>query len=797
MAKYGTTWHAIKLKAHKLGLNRKSAHLVDLPVEAILADRESLSYKDILNKYGISQSTYYRLLEEHGQKSYVHYTDEDIQFIKDNYALMPEEEMEKKLQRSFGNAASMARSFGLKRDESVIPRRESNLPLTEEQICDKYNAGESSAQIADACGISSSHWIRDILKRNDVKCRELTDAFREYELDVDYFETVDTDEKAYFLGLMAADGCNIEEEYSVSIGLQAEDEYLLEYFRNAMKMAIPLRITQHENKKNMYNLRVSSKKMSSDLAHYGIVSRKSLILQWPEDLEDEFIPSFIRGFMDGDGCIYCNVELGQTRVDFVSTWEFLNDLRNNVYRLTGIENDNKMTHCTENNTYCFSYTGKENIIKFLDWIYAPGYPYLTRKYRKYMEIKNNFSKPDVAHPITPVVESPEGVSNRAIGGIISPRQAAADARTKAKGKAIDVPITDIRQAIANNTPPWFFCKRRDWLSFTPEKIEVMKRDIYDYYRLYGFPHIKYSDADHQEEITSLLKCNLDNQIVNGDIRINYNGMQYITEQFHHFFEYTKSGSKLTPMQVFNDDALFKDAIDLRVRYADRLAHMNMQLGLKLYPGVKAINNFRPIAAAAIYHRYCPDNAVVWDMSGGFGARLLGAFVSNKVVTYITTDPDTRTTGCLNAVGCRLIAQKRKLSSVVVNPIGSEVYKPEAGLFDVSFTSPPYFNAEIYANNATQSHVAFDNKNAWNNGFLKPTIESCFKGLKPGGKMIINVLNTQYHDTLEQDVKSHAEAAGFKHLETLRLLTTRSPRNKQGKLGAVKFEPVFVFGRPSC
>lgn len=60
--------------------------------------------------------------------------------------------------------------------------------------------------------------------------------------DENYFNVVDTKEKAYFLGLLYADGCNVNHPTTgeLSITLQEEDSYILEKFKQVLKSDYPL-----------------------------------------------------------------------------------------------------------------------------------------------------------------------------------------------------------------------------------------------------------------------------------------------------------------------------------------------------------------------------------------------------------------------------------------------------------------------------------------------------------------------------------------------------------------------------
>lgn len=61
-------------------------------------------------------------------------------------------------------------------------------------------------------------------------------------------------------------------------------------------------------------------------------------------------------------------------------------------------------------------------------------------------------------------------------------------------------------------------------------------------------------------------------------------------------------------------------------------------------------------------------------------------------------------------------------------------------FDLSFTSPPYFNLEKYSEDSCQSTRNYDNYSLWLTNFVQPTIENTYKYLKIGGYAMINIKN---------------------------------------------------------
>jgi hypothetical protein len=116
----------------------------------------------------------------------------------------------------------------------------------------------------------------------------------------DYFSVVDTPEKAYVLGLLAADGCVAGKHPRVVFGLQAKDAHLVEFVRDCLN---PEASVWRAQDNGFARIQITSSQMVADLARFGVVPRKSLILQWPA-LPEAVQRSFLLGYFDGDGTMY-------------------------------------------------------------------------------------------------------------------------------------------------------------------------------------------------------------------------------------------------------------------------------------------------------------------------------------------------------------------------------------------------------------------------------------------------------------------------------------------------------------
>lgn len=114
----------------------------------------------------------------------------------------------------------------------------------------------------------------------------------------DFFECIDTEEKAYYLGWIMADGCVscYNGQYSIKIGIGIVDRNIIDKFLTAIGSS---NSTSTRDGKAYY-VSLTSKKMFSDLGKHGVHPNKSGNETFPK-LPSRLNNHFIRGYFDGDG----------------------------------------------------------------------------------------------------------------------------------------------------------------------------------------------------------------------------------------------------------------------------------------------------------------------------------------------------------------------------------------------------------------------------------------------------------------------------------------------------------------
>jgi len=204
-----------------------------------------------------------------------------------------------------------------------------------------------------------------------------------------YFRVIDNEKKAYFLGLLYADGCN-HENIGFSIFLQKRDGILVRTLKKDIQSGhkISLKLKRKESHQDQLGIRISCPKMSHDLSKNGCVPRKSLILKFPNtDIVPEYlIHHFIRGYFDGDGCISVSKRKNRPtkdgRINIFSSYEFCLSLKQ-IFDYLGIRFTFQKGLKTSASLHS---SGTFNILKFYNFIYNGAKIFLSRKKEKFEQL---------------------------------------------------------------------------------------------------------------------------------------------------------------------------------------------------------------------------------------------------------------------------------------------------------------------------------------------------------------------------------------------------------------------------
>jgi len=124
-----------------------------------------------------------------------------------------------------------------------------------------------------------------------------------------FFAAIDTEEKAYWVGFLAADGYVRDDRGTMQLRLARRDSHHVARLRQVLRSDHPIyegttRSGWGEQRHSYSELYIRSTRLVGDLARHGVVQRKSFTVRWPVFLEQSLLRHYLRGYMDGNGGFY-------------------------------------------------------------------------------------------------------------------------------------------------------------------------------------------------------------------------------------------------------------------------------------------------------------------------------------------------------------------------------------------------------------------------------------------------------------------------------------------------------------
>lgn len=297
------------------------------------------------------------------------WTKEEVEFLKNNYGAMSAKEIANIIGKTESSVTKKAMRENISAgkewtDEEIEFLKKNYKDMTYRELSRHLNRTKTAI---------------------DLKINRLGLKKSKYTYNKDFFESIDCEEKAYWLGFIFADGCVMVYENNsceLSIKLQASDISHLKLFNKSINGNIECTTFTRECNLNnkLYSgcqIRVYSEKMVNDLIKHGVVPNKSLVKEFPRHIDKNLLPHFIRGYFDGNGCIVKTQS--RIRCDFTcGSKNFIDSLREVLY------NYKINTYITYNdkNTYRLYVSGTDDNIRFIDLLYKNSNLCLQRKYNK-------------------------------------------------------------------------------------------------------------------------------------------------------------------------------------------------------------------------------------------------------------------------------------------------------------------------------------------------------------------------------------------------------------------------------
>jgi metal-sulfur cluster biosynthetic enzyme len=343
-----------------------------------------MTSEELANKFGRTVHSINARRDDLGLIRNATWSDDEVAFLINNYLTMEHCEIGKALNRTQGAVTAKCFELGLYKKELPWEQWEIDYIKDNYQEMTKNEIAEILNRSPSAIGLKASRM-----------------GFKKYPYYCNYhfFDVIDSEEKAYWLGFLTADGWISKNEETgsgcVGIELQYGDIDHLKKFNKSIEgnyqitdrwRPCLLSTSDKEKKHHTCVIRIFSIKMYEDLCRLGFSENKSYDVQMP-NIDPSLLRHYIRGYFDGDGCLY--VSNNHLTVKFVTASEnYFNNLVNLLAKLDINVRCAQKTNEYNTIMYYIDIRFNKDKLKFLDYIYENSNISLDRKYKKYLKAKS-------------------------------------------------------------------------------------------------------------------------------------------------------------------------------------------------------------------------------------------------------------------------------------------------------------------------------------------------------------------------------------------------------------------------
>lgn len=268
------------------------------------------------------------------------------------------------------------------------------------------------------------------------------------------------------------------------------------------------------------------------------------------------------------------------------------------------------------------------------------------------------------------------------------------------------------------------------------------------------------------------------QIANNEVITNCSGRTFLNYYIYPLLITTAKNNRKTYEEMWYDLEYRKKLVERSVKY-DVIFNNGSLFGCY---GCKygRLYNFPPNVVKALYNHFNAKN--ILDFCAGYAGRLMGFYFSNAD-SYIGVDPNRQIP--YNAIITNLQNMYNKNKEItIINDCAEDVDYMKLGTFDFIFTSPPYFNIEIYSKEDTQSCIRYPVFENWLEQFLFKTLRKVTYVLQVNGHLCINIKNPKHHEIVKPMIK-FIKNLGLHEKDHIKFLHPKRYKNN-------KYEYIYVF-----
>lgn len=247
----------------------------------------------------------------------------------------------------------------------------------EEEIKKRYMNYEPLIKLQKEYSISYER-IKKIVK----DCENISSSKRKNpDLNENYFENIDSPEKAYWLGWIISDGSITNQpeksKFQLELTLKQEDEDILHLLEQDLGVVNKV----YTSNKNYKRFSLGCKKIILDLEKMGITQKKTFSVQVPI-FNSKYNSSFLRGLFDGDGGFTTYIRSSGQKcceISFCGNENIISWVQKNLFKALPSLNKNNITK--EGSIKRIRWSSQKDIVLLRNYLYKNhNNHYLKRKY---------------------------------------------------------------------------------------------------------------------------------------------------------------------------------------------------------------------------------------------------------------------------------------------------------------------------------------------------------------------------------------------------------------------------------
>jgi len=553
-------------------------------------------------------------------------------------------------------------------------------------------------------------------------------------------------ELAWMAGVVYGDGYSSNRKGKQRVTVVSGDEELLGKWVSVVGRGV----VRKRKDCNTWQVEVGSMFLSQWFADRGIDGKKAGSLMWPRDLPEEFKVHFVRGLWDTDGSVMRQKREGK-RIDQLRLC-YCSKARDFVER---VAEEAPVKLFVEKQVvqrlgrykgyeYWIATVGGRQAELFFDWLYLDS-PEALRLNRKW----------DVGVKFKEWIESITSRCERC-GKEVRDRRLCRDCqRVKwenavcgcggspvvAKGLCRRCYNKERRARLLDWKDDIALCRleafsKDKWLSLDATEMGSEVDWVVRTYLDKGCPMMLVKRLDEDDPLGGVRRGVVE---VDGNVVVNKGrkGQRICSAAHPHRLEARHRTNKCSVVKAFKSEELIRKAVLFQLEHGERVTPMRVVNALSAM--LKSPLNFPPVLARWIVDNYADTDGIVFDPCAGYGGRLLGAMASERNVTYVGHDIEPRTVNGNKRLAKWLDVEDR----VCIEKAGVEdmVKWPEASLI---FTSPPYYNREVYGDYAEKRLRRYGGVDEWIDGFLATLVG---RSLGYADKFVLNIAAIRLGDRI--------------------------------------------------